>query len=889
MTKARQILNPGLIAPVVVVFLAAAFLADYFPLELVLNPSTITGGDMPAHNYLASYLQGQLLPQGDLFGWAPGWWAGFPMFQFYMFLPYLLMALLGFLIPLEIAFKLVCAFSIILLPVSAFFALKWAGAKRPTPALGAVLMIPFLFADTHQIWGMNIYSMLCGEIANAAGLHFMLLFWGLFYRSIRETRPSIWCPILLALTIVTHPTTSIFALSCSLWAFVYLRRDNAGKWLKVCLLTFGLAFLLVAFWAIPLVFKLGFSVGFGEDWQIDLLRSFPKNSWIFAAGAIIALVSGIRQRRPVVWYSAFSLLVSLLLYNFGYHFNLVNIRFWGFIYLFLILLAAEGFGFLVERLKACYLVPFIPLIIGCYAFSSDRTVADEWVRWNFTGLEGKPGWKTYRNILDAVHRTRGRLAYDLHDDNNASFGSVRAFEAVPHFVEKDIIEGGTIQGGLSSLFTRHLQGEFSPTTAGMPRLVRAGRYDLETATRHLELYNVKHLVARHAELRKDLERSRDWRLLCNPGPDHALYELLTHEGKYVYIPAHFPIPVRSRAWKELAVDWFHYSANIEFPLVFTDRSPEGSSQVMPVQEEEEVRSFLFRKGGGCRSSVIHWLTLGPFPNPLDRGKDFWDPSSTDPFGKDEEWVPRARPMQGDRTLGKTWERRFGATEYVDLNRIYTNRPSALAYLCAYVMTDREGEVMLHYGSDDGIKIWLNAETLVENPGHRAWRRDEFSTPARLRKGENILILKSENAGGNWGFNLHITDMENRPIPDLSFRTDPERPHQADLKAVPTGPGNPSIISRERVSRNEIRFHTEGPGLPHIIKISYFPNWRVEGADRAYRVSPCFLLVYPTEKDVRLYYGLTPSDITGRVLTAAGLGILCVCGFITLRGRRRKGP
>ena len=545
----------GSIADTVLVLFSAAFLFSYFPLELVFDHSTPTGGDMPGHNYLASYLQ-RLLQQGELFGWAPGWWAGFPMFQFYMIIPYFMMAALGFVIPLQIAFKLVCAGSIIMLPIAAYFGMKWAGSKRPVPAFAAVLMIPYLFVKTHTIWGMNIYSMLAGEIANSVSLSFMLLCWGLFHKSIREQRVSIWCAILLTLTIMTHPTTSIFVLSSSIWALVYLKKGNAKKWLLICLQTFGLSFLLVAFWAIPLVTKLEYTVGFGEDWPVSLISSFPKYAWIFAFGAIVGMISGIKERQPHVGYLTFGLVISGILFQFGYHFNLVNIRFWGLVYLMLILLASEGFGFLSRKLEGHYLVPFIPLVIGCYFFSPDKTIADDWVRWNFKGIESKAGWRAYAKIVKTIGNTRGRLAYDLHDENSASFGSVRAFEAIPYFTEKHLIEGGILQSGLTSLFTRHLQGEFSPTTAGFPRLTRAGKYDLENAIRHLELYNVKHLVARHKELKEDLESSNEWRHVIDAGPFHAVYELTTHDARYVYIPPNYPIPVHSEKWKMLAVDWF---------------------------------------------------------------------------------------------------------------------------------------------------------------------------------------------------------------------------------------------------------------------------------------------------------------------------------------------
>jgi hypothetical protein len=56
----------------------------------------------------------------------------------------------------------------------------------------------------------------------------------------------------------------------------------------------------------------------------------------------------------------------------------------------------------------------------------------------------------------------------------------------------------------------------------------------------------------------------------------------------------------------------------------------------------------------------------------------------------------------------------------------------------------------------------------------------------------------------------------------------------------------------------------------LIKISYHPKWRVQGADRIYLVSPAFMLVYPTAKVVRLVFGNRWPDYVGRTATAVGI-------------------
>jgi hypothetical protein len=94
------------------------------------------------------------------------------------------------------------------------------------------------------------------------------------------------------------------------------------------------------------------------------------------------------------------------------------------------------------------------------------------------------------------------------------------------------------------------------------------------------------------------------------------------------------------------------------------------------------------------------------------------------------------------------------------------------------------------------------------------------------------------------------------------------------------------IRDEEVTDEHIHFKTTAIGLPHIIKMSWFPNWKVRGADGVHCVSPGFMLVYPRQAEVELYYGTTPGDGVGYALTLVGLALLI--GYkVWFRGRRKN--
>jgi len=108
------------------------------------------------------------------------------------------------------------------------------------------------------------------------------------------------------------------------------------------------------------------------------------------------------------------------------------------------------------------------------------------------------------------------------------------------------------------------------------------------------------------------------------------------------------------------------------------------------------------------------------------------------------------------------------------------------------------------------------------------------------------------------------------------RYDPER--------APAEPVENAPPIRETVAAEEIRIDGAFIGKPLWIKISYHPNWKVEGADRIYMASPAFMLIYPDSTHVRLYYGKTWPDYLGVFLTLLGLSILIGSRFVSFRSR-----
>ena len=66
----------------------------------------------------------------------------------------------------------------------------------------------------------------------------------------------------------------------------------------------------------------------------------------------------------------------------------------------------------------------------------------------------------------------------------------------------------------------------------------------------------------------------------------------------------------------------------------------------------------------------------------------------------------------------------------------------------------------------------------------------------------------------------------------------------------------SEIKNVRITNNKITFETEHPNELHIVKVSYFPNWKIENGSGPYRLSPSFMGVIPNSNEVSMTFDNT---------------------------------
>jgi hypothetical protein len=84
------------------------------------------------------------------------------------------------------------------------------------------------------------------------------------------------------------------------------------------------------------------------------------------------------------------------------------------------------------------------------------------------------------------------------------------------------------------------------------------------------------------------------------------------------------------------------------------------------------------------------------------------------------------------------------------------------------------------------------------------------------------------------------------------------------------PEDPVEVTDVVEEEDGISFDVDEVGTPVLVKVSYFPNWRVSGAEGPYRVAPNLMVVVPTSEHVTLSYGRTWVEYLSYGLTLVGL-------------------
>lgn len=92
-----------------------------------------------------------------------------------------------------------------------------------------------------------------------------------------------------------------------------------------------------------------------------------------------------------------------------------------------------------------------------------------------------------------------------------------------------------------------------------------------------------------------------------------------------------------------------------------------------------------------------------------------------------------------------------------------------------------------------------------------------------------------------------------------------------------------VVSDVSIEQQSLAFTVDRPGVPVLVRVSYFPNWRVSGAEGPYRIAPNMMVVVPTAERVELTFGRSTADWVFTGMSLAGIGL---CVYWRRRGDER---
>ncbi len=631
------------------------FLLRFFKPELLLEKTVISGGDTASQYYPAKYLTDYLLPHGKIIGWSPGWYAGIPIFQFYFPLPFILIALIAYVIPLQIAVKLVTVSGVFLLPVMVFLSLKIMKFKFPVPIIGSLFTLPFLFMEANSMWGGNIPSTLAGEFSYSISLSFSILFFGTFYRGLKENKYWALNGILYALILNSHIITAMWVGLTSLF-FLIIRLKQKQQTIKQTIIyffkTYGLSLLLVSFWFLPLLANLKYTTSYADTWSVTIDQVLPKTIlgpslykdlknpplnlpvteklpfWRFISVltvlntiTILYLIKN-RDIRTAFWF--FSIMIAVLLFLFGEHVGVINIRFVPFFQLSLLITACIGLNFL-DKIKFNWVIALLILIGVIFWVNSSTSFIDFWIKWNYEGFENKTLWPAYREVSDFIKGdySQPRVVYE-HSSEHDKAGTTRAFESIPLFSGRATLEGLYMQSTVSSPFVFYMQSEISKEqSCPFFNQYPCTSFNLERGIEHMKMFNVNEYIAVSEQAKNAANQSKQMRLEKSIGP-YSVYEITTNKNSYVTVPDYWPVQMKTENWREVSYDWFK-NGDMGVPIIFTDKTLQNLVKVndwrqslkIPVKEKcivkEQVMNEEIRFTTDCVGKP-HIIKVSYYPN-----------------------------------------------------------------------------------------------------------------------------------------------------------------------------------------------------------------------------------------------------------------------------------
>ena len=815
-----------------VVTVGGAMLAVLLSLHprLIVADNTPTGGDFGAHVWGPAYLRDHLLPR--LTGWSMDWYAGLPTYRFYMVVPALAIVALDALVPYGVAMKIVAVAGPVALPWCAWRFGRLARLPFPVPEAFAVASTIFLFDESFTIYGGNIASTMAGEYSFAIALALAVLAFGLVVRGLETGRGMVLASVVLALSALSHGIVLLFvfggvALMLPFWPNRPALRFGAGT------ILFGT--LLSAFWVLPFVSNHAYMTdmkyeprpsGATDSFWKMYFPLHPSLDALITVLAVVGAASFIRRRSRVgTWLSVYAAVLVAAVWIARESLPVIgllwNPRVLPFLYLVRYLLFAQG------CVAAC------AFLVRSLMLDREVQIPDP------EPVAAGPGGTVQGAAMEAAAMD----AAAPEPDGAAAAGQVAPEAPVVRTV---VVRPPRVDD--KPWFTVGFLAAFAIVTA------------LAIGFRFQELPFGRTVAAADGTSRYQ------WGPFSTKSSNDgfvdgwARWNFTGYEGKSAYGEYHDVVQTMAGLGADPSHGcgralWENNSATNAYGttmglmlLPFWTDGCIGSMEGLFFEASGTTPYHFIAAAAMSKQSSNPVRELRYDDNDAQRGVRYLRELGVRYFlGFTPEAVAAARGVDGLVEVASAGPWRVFEVEGTELVVPLDVQP-----------------VDVEHRPGDPRERWLEVGTSwFQNPGDWAARPVDGGPDSWQRVGAVVDEARREGLPGESWRSVDVV------VPSEGI--EPVRLPNVEVSDV--------VVGRESVS-----FSVDRTGVPVLVRVSYFPNWRADGALGPWRAAPNMMVVVPTERDVRLEFGPSLRDRASYATTFAGAIVLSAVG---IRARRRR--
>lgn len=582
--------------------LAAVLVIGQFVPAAVVNDQPATGGDTGSHFWPVKVLHDYGIPHGVLRPWNPGNNGGEGLLVHYFPFPFILMALLGYVIPLGQAFNIGTILPVLTLPVAVWASLRIMGFSMPATILAPMFSSAVVLNEGYSMWGGNGLSTMSGQFAHMYALNFLLLAMACLWREINQQRFPWMSAALFSLAAISHGYV-FFGVPLLALLVVFINPTRTYLY-RIALVSVsgGCSMLLAAWFVIPMISNNSWTTAHTIVWTFKdkLAEIFPA---IFepivvcgVASALVLLFPKLRRshgklmRGCGLWFS-FGLAYVLAFYIFRW-LQLVDVRaipqtqlFWA---IALGILTARALEELPQKVGSG--LAGVILVFLFFWETNHVSAFPGFMNHNYTG------WTVKKNYSALIELT-GRLAGDLsqprvafeHNSKLNNVGTPRVFEMLPYFANRATTESLYLQSTVLAPMLYSFTSEISERGSCPFHRWPCMRHRLKESAAHMDLLGVGELILSSPLALKNAQESTFLEKRFSEGP-WSVFDSKA-EVRMVDTFAREPEPVSFVGWRDRFWDWYR-AYTPDSPFLVTARL----SDSLPSRE-----AFVARKN--CHPST----------------------------------------------------------------------------------------------------------------------------------------------------------------------------------------------------------------------------------------------------------------------------------------------